>query len=108
MISRKQCREREREGERDSDEGGQLSLTFFFSSLHRAYFCQFKRRRREEGIPRGGYTSRGATITQLRGTAVISRDAATDAYNAIMCRLYATIIATADGRGKTAEQARSH
>lgn len=102
MISRKQCRERERERAKSS------GLTFFFSSLHRVYFCQFKRRRREEGIPRGGYTSRGATITQLRGTAVISRDAATDAYNAIMCRLYATIIATADGRGKTAKQARSH
>jgi len=42
-------------------------------------------------------TSRGAAITWPRGTAVISRGASAEGRNAIMCRLYATIIARAHG-----------
>lgn len=41
--------------------------------------------------------SRGAAITWARGTAVISRGASAEGSNAIMCRLYATIIARAHG-----------
>jgi len=40
-------------------------------------------------------TSRGAAITWPRGTAVISRGVSAEGRNAIICRLYATIIARA-------------
>lgn len=52
-----------------------------------------------------GVASRGVAITWPRGTAVISRGVSGGGRNAIICRLYATIIAKVHGARKDNETA---
>lgn len=79
-----------------------LSLSRLLLLFPRRLFSLILKRwvRREGVLPEDdvdGATSRGAAITWASGMAVISRGASAEGRNAIMCRLYATIIAKAHG-----------
>lgn len=120
MISRKRSRTIERIVSDENDAGGHslnrlLALACFFLVGLRLFQANLREASSAKESGAGirwedeSGTSRGATITWLDGTAVISRDTtARYPYNAIMCRLYATIIATARGAERRGKPAKSH